>query len=249
MYGGPGTSSLGQIVYTNVTLKFLVGFAYGVTALQLSTPSWMDEEHFDIVAKVPAGATRADMLPMLQSLLEERFQLKVRHELRETQAYALTVGKNGSKMKAYPMLLPEGVLEGGRPKFTGVDKDGLPIIAPGQVTGVRKISNGQTRISMTLQPMKQVTDILSYDLRQPIVDQTGLTGRYDFHLTFATEGGGALPAVPDGGDLSTAPPQASDPAPTLISAVESQLGLKLERKKLPVDFLVVDHAEKQPTEN
>lgn len=91
--------------------------------------------------------------------------------------------------------------------------------------------------------------ILSTRLQQPIVDQTGLTGRYDFHLMFATEGGGALSAVPDGGDLTAAAPQASDPEPTLISAVESQLGLKLERKKLPVDFLVVDHAEKKPTQN
>jgi len=120
---------------------------------------------------------------MLQNLLEERFRLKVRHELRETQAYALTVGKNGSKMKEHPMLLPAGVLEGGRAKFTGVDKDGLPVIAPGQVTGVRNISNGQTRISVTLQPMKQLTDTLSYELQRPIVDQTGLTGRSDLLIS------------------------------------------------------------------
>jgi uncharacterized protein (TIGR03435 family) len=191
------------------------------------------------------------MLLMLPSLLEERFQLKVRHELRETQAYALTVRKSGSKMKAYPMLLPEGVIEGGQPKFSGSDKDGLPVIPPGYATGVRGTSNGQTRIAMTLQPIEQLSDLLSYTLQRPVVDQTGLTGRYDFHLAFAAEGSVTPPAVPplsgDGDAIATT--QAADPAPTLMNAVQNQLGLKLEQKKLPVDFLVVDHAEKTPTEN
>jgi uncharacterized protein (TIGR03435 family) len=92
VYGGPGTPSPGQITYTNQSLQFLIAYAYDVRLNQLSAPSWMDEERFDIVAKVPAGAVKSEIPLMLQSLLGDRFQLKVRHESKEMQAYALTVG-------------------------------------------------------------------------------------------------------------------------------------------------------------
>lgn len=249
--GGPGTSSPGQIAYNHLNSRALIFRAYDVKPYQLSEPSRMDEEYFDIVAKVPAGKTKEDIPLMLQSLPEGRFQMKVRHESRETDAYALTVGKNGPKTKAYAMLLPEDFVEGVPPRFQGVDKDGFLIVPPGYAIGVMGSSNGQTRITIARQPVSSLCGFPSRIPQQPLVDQTGLTGRYDFHLRFATEGV-ALPAVPPPpgeGDLSAPPPQASDPAPVLINAVQNQLGLKLEPKRLPVDFLVVEHAEKKPTKN
>jgi len=250
--GGPGTSNPGQIAYNDLNLKSLVFLAYDIKPYQLDSPSWMEGEYFDIVAKVPAGATKDDMPLMLRNLLAERFQLKVRYESRESEVYALAVGRTGSKMKEYAKLLPEGFAEAVLPKLQGIDKDGFPIIPPGYAIGIMGSSNGQTRITISRQPMKSLCDFLGRTLQQPVVDQTGLTGRYDIHLVFATEGGAAGPAGPPptgAGDSSAAAAQAQDPAPTLMSAVQSQLGLRLDRKRLPVEFLVVEHAEKKPTEN
>src|ERR1035438_3266039 len=102
--GGPGTSSPGQVAYNDQSLKNLVFIACKVQFYQLSTPAWMDEEYFDVLAKVPAGATQDDVRLMLQHLLADRFKLTMHHESRETQGYALTLGKTGSKMKASPAL-------------------------------------------------------------------------------------------------------------------------------------------------
>ena len=248
--GGPGSSDPGQIAYTNYLLKDLVYRAYEVPPHQLSAPSWMDDgERFDIVAKVPPGATKTDVPLMLQNLLEERFHLKVHHESREAPAYALTVGKNGSKTQEYAVPLPADIVEAAR--ITGYDKDGVPIVRPGYSTGMMGSANGQTFIAIARQPIGSLCQFLSKILQTPVVDLTGLTGRYDVRLHFAVEQIAPLATSAPSGEtgLSPAAPQASDPAPTLVEAVQNQLGLKLEAKRLPVDFLVVEHAERRPTEN
>jgi uncharacterized protein (TIGR03435 family) len=246
--GGPGTSDPGQIVYTNVDLNGLIFQAYDVRPYQLSLPAWMLETRFDVTAKLPAGATRKDLGLMIRNLLEERFQMKVHHEARETEAYALTVGKSGSKMTAYPMALPEGFSDGMLPRLTGFDKDGFYIAPPGSVMGMMWSADGQTRINMVREPIQQLCAFLARTVQRPVVDQTGLTGRYDAHLRFAVETD--VPAQhPPGEDDPAEAAKAGDPAPSLFQAIQSQLGLKLERKKLPVDILVIDSATKTPTEN
>lgn len=206
----------------------------------------MAEARFDIAAKVPAGATQDDLRVMLQNLLVERFQLKLHHESRETQAYALTVGRDGPRFAAFPSELPEGATDALLPRPTGIDKDGFFLFPPGSVVGMMGSADGQTRILLVRKPVTELCSFLARLLDAPVVDQTGLTGRYDVHLKFAVE-----PESPqsDGGDPAPKVPNASDPAPELFRALEKQLGLKLERRKLPVSFLVVDSANKTPAEN
>jgi len=246
-FGGPGSLTPGEKSYLNMSVKDLVVRAYDAVPNQLIVPPWMEGgERFDIFAKVPAGAAKADMPLMLQSLLEERFHVKVRHESREAQAYALAVGRSGSKMNEYPALLPPDFIEA--PRVTVVDKDGVYIVAPGYAVTMMGSQDGVARLSMAREPIRQLCRFLSQALQRPVVDQTGLTGRYDARLHFADNQ--IAPPTPSGeAGLSPAAPEASDPAPTLTQALQAQLGLKLEPKRLPVDFLVVEHAERMPTEN
>ncbi len=236
--GGPGTSDPTQITYRYQNLRNLVFWAYEAKSYQFDMPAWMSDAYFDIAAKVPPGATKSDVTVMLRNLLIERFHLKVHHEERETQAYILTIGKNGPTMPAYPMELPDGAADGVIPKFKGYDKDGFLIAPPGAVTSLIMHNGGQTRINSFREPIRILCSALSNILKAPTVDQTGLTGRYDIRLRFAEDAGPPADSA-----------AASDPAPTVFSAVQTQLGLKLEPKKLRLDFLVADSADKMPTEN
>jgi len=244
--GGPGTSDPGQIVYGNWPLRSLIFQAYNVRVNELIAPEWMIDARFDLAAKLPARATFDDLRVMLQNLLSERFELKLHRETREMQAYGLTVGKNGAKMTSYPMELPEGSTDAFFPHPTGMDKDGFFLFAPGATAGMMGTRDGVTRILLVRKPMAELCDFLSRVLQTPVVNQTGLTARYDAHLKFAAE---SEPPQSDDDDAVPVVPNAPELAPSLFRAIENQLGLKLERKKLPVDFLVVDAARKTPIEN
>jgi uncharacterized protein (TIGR03435 family) len=240
--GGPGTADPGQIVYANQSLRDLIFQAYRAMPYQLIAPSWMDEgERFDIVANVPAGADKAAVPLMLEALLEERFHVEVSHEFREAQAYLLTVAKGGAKIKQYEAALPANFIEA--PRISGVDEDGVPIVSTGYVATMLGSNEGQTFIVMAREPIGSLCSFLSRVLKQPVVDGTGLAGRYDARLLFAAEPGGTPPSSED------TQSEASSPAPALREAVRKQLGLQLEPKKLSVDFLVVKQADKRPTEN
>ena len=270
MRGGPGTPDPGQITYTNVTVKNVLTQAYGVKSFQISGPGWLDSERFDIVAKLPRGATKAEFRAMLQNLLAERFKLTLHREKKDLPMYALVVGRNGPKLK-------ESV-DGPAPKEGGpadgpaatmgrvtVGKDGFPVMPPasGGSAAAMMLMNGNARMTATKQPMAGLAEMLSNQLDLPVVDMTGLTGKYDYTLYFAPEGlaGMRLPAglpppppnAPPPGESGPGMAAASAPdaqsSPNLFTAVQEQLGLKLEQRKGPVDLLVIDHLEKAPIEN
>jgi uncharacterized protein (TIGR03435 family) len=272
--GGPGTSDPGQITYSNMTLKSLMVAAYGVKTYQVSGPSWMDTERFDIVAKVPQGATKDDVKLMLQNLLDERFKLTLHREKKDLPMYALVVGKNGPKMKESPQDDPDAKDAAKDQGSSGADaqkakqalenamrtvvRDGaMPQPPPGAGQGTRiMMMPGRMRMMATRQTMAQFAETLANQMDRPVVDQTGLTKNYDFTLDFAPEAGGrgpmgiALPSSPpQSGDGGTPNDVDSQPAPSLFTALQEQMGLKLEQKKGPVDLLVVDRLEKTPTEN
>lgn len=247
--GGPGTSDPTQITYHNLSLEHLIARAYDVRVYQLSAPSWMAEERFDIVAKVPAGATVEDVRVMLENLLAERFRLKLHREPRPTDVYALSIGEHGPKMKAYEAQLPAGIVEAASARYT-LDKEGFAVVPDGYASGVMFSKDGDTRITITRQPIGKLCDFLSNVLQRPVIDQTGLTGRYDVRLSFANDQRpGPEGPVSHDGDRAPVVPVAPDPAPSVFGAVQKQLGLKLVLKKLPVELLVVDYAEKTPIEN
>jgi uncharacterized protein (TIGR03435 family) len=242
--GGPGTSDPTRIVYHDRSLTQLVYLAYDIKSYQATLPSWMSEVHFDIVANVPAGATKAGLQVMMRNLLEERFQLRTAHESRNVAAYALVVLKSGIRAKAYPKDLPSGIVET-TPRFrSGEDKEGFIIIPDGNATGVVSTRDGLTRFSFARVPIGYLCNALAAVLLAPVVDETGSSERFDIHLAFAKETYATPTPIRDSTEA-----QASDPAPTLFTAIQKQLGLKLERKTLPVDFFVVLSCEKAPRPN
>jgi uncharacterized protein (TIGR03435 family) len=280
MRGGPGSPDPGQITYTNVTLKSVLMQAYGVKGFQISGPNWLDSERFDIVAKLPRGATKEQFKVMLQNLLAERFKLTLHREKKDLPMYALVVGKNGPKLKE--SVDEPAPKEGDAPKAGGLaaddamaaavmrklamGKDGFPVLPPGaggRGATALMLTNGGARMSANGQTMAGLAEMLSNRLDLPVIDMTGLTGKYDYTLSFSPDGLGGmmppagiappLPAGPPPGEGAPGMPMAGAPdaqsGPNLFSALQEQLGLKLEQRKAPVDLLVIDHLEKVPIEN
>jgi len=178
------------------------------------------------------------------------------------------VGKNGPRMKE---SVEDAAPKGGGPadgpaavmgKPT-VDRDGFPVLPPaagGRTAVSLALMNGNVRMTASKQPMSGLAEDLSRQLDLPVVDMTGLTGNYDFTLYFAPEGlagmrlpGGPPPNAPPPGEGGGGMPMASTPdgqsSPNLFSALQEQLGLRLEQRKGPVELLVIDHVEKIPTQN
>lgn len=250
--GGPGTSDPGQVTYRSMPLKFLLTLAYGVKNYQITGPGWLDTERYDIIAKIPPDTNKEQFALMLQSLLADRFNLTLHRETKDLPLYELVVAKSGPKLKPYvddpnaaPMPPPGTPLQMG--------KDGFPKIPPG--ANIMMMMNGRIRMGASKQTIARLADTLSGQLGKPVVDKTGLTGEYDFTLDFSTEGlaqpGFAPPPPPPPGAAGgpTPGPALDQDAPTLLAAVQEQLGLKLDSKKGPLDLLVIDHADKVPTEN
>jgi len=201
----------------NTTLSSLITFAYGLHPKQIvGAPAWIESDKFDITAQpdLPGRPNDKQWKAMLQGLLADRFQLKFHHEKRELAVYALEVAKSGSKLtksQGDPNGLP------------GMFFRGLGILPANNAT------------------MQDFAGLLqSAVLDRPVVDQTGLTGRWDFTLNWTPDDSqfvGMGIKVPPPSDKPDAPPG-------LFTAVQEQLGLKLDSIKAPVDVLVVDRVEK-----
>jgi uncharacterized protein (TIGR03435 family) len=240
--GGPGTSSPGQITYTNQPLRQILMNAYGVKADQISGPGWLETERFDISAKVAAGTTNEQANVMMQNLLVDRFHLFLHCEPKEMDAYALTLGRTGAKLA--PAATATSPAEAGTPTLGRAGKDGWPALPPGQPGIAATNQNGHVRLRARESPLSDFTRLMASQLGTRVVDQTGLTGKYDFELEFSTEGlvgrlGQALPPPTEA--------EAQD-LPTIFGAVQ-RLGLKLQKTKAPVEILVIDRIEKVPGEN
>jgi len=202
-------------------------------------PAWIHSDLYQIDAKAEGPASQAMMSgPMMQKLLEDRFQLKIRRETREAPVYALTVAKGGPKLQPFK----EGSC------IPADSAKGAPA-APGQRTCSAVV--GRSRPNVTLKAQAASLDyfakLLGLVLDRPIIDKTGIKGMYDFHLEFAIDE--TTPRFLPGGDMAPQPAEPwDDPAgPTIFTAIQ-QFGLKLEPAKGPRDFLVIDHVGK-PSEN
>jgi uncharacterized protein (TIGR03435 family) len=238
--GGPGTADPSQVTYTNLRLKDLLLTAYAVKSYQISGPDWLDAERYDIAARIPPGTTKEQFTLMLQNLLTERFKLAVHHMTKHLSLYELVVAKNGPKLRRGvddPSAPPPSVP--GAPPPPG--KNGLPIVQPGHFAIMAM--NGRLHIEARQLSMARLADMLANQLNRPVWDKTGLSGEYDYSLEFAPEGlGGAVTLPADN-------PVGERDALSLFAAVQEQLGLKLQKKTGAIDVLVIDHADKVPTEN
>ena len=210
-----------QVLTIGTTVNDLVTFAFGLHARQVvGGPSWMESEKYDVTGQ-PEGQglpNERQMRAMLRALLESRFQLTSHRETRELSAYALVVGQGG-------------------PKLTKNDSNpnGLPSLLF-RGLGVLPVNNA------TMADFAGVMQLAVLD--RPVVDRTGLQGRYDFTLTWTPD------ETQFAGFGVRIPPPSNDPSapPVLFTAIQEQLGLKFDSVRAPVEVLIVDRIEK-PSEN
>ena len=251
--GGPGSQDPGMWRCENFSLRNLITFAYSLNSFQLTGPDWLQEQRFDISAKVPEGTTREQFNIMMQNMLTERFQLTVHHEAKDMAKYDLVVAKNGPKLKE-TLETPAASVDASAgpqaaPKPMAIGKDGYPELAPNRAG--MAIMNGHARMFYPKSTMEMLAARLQGQLGKPVTDATGLTGKYDIGLYWnaSTMRASAPAAAPSGGGPAPMAAPDGDGGPTLEKAIQDQLGLRLEAKKGPVDILVVDHVEKLPTDN
>ena len=241
--GGPGSSDPALYTCQNISLSNLVTMAYRIAYYELSAPDWATVTRFDLRAKMPEDTTKEQLALMMQSLLADRFKLAVHRESREIQRYELTVAKNGPKFKeaAAPAPADSAAIAPGPPKL---DKEGYPVIGP---RGGMAIMYDKARLYQPEMTMTMLAGQLSAQMRGPVVDATGLTGKYEISLYWSA-GDSLRTAAPTPGGGPT-PVDTVSTGPDLKQALQEQLGLRVESKKGPVEFVIVDHAEKTPTEN
>lgn len=249
--GGPGSADPERITGSFITLQGLLRQAYGVDFDQIQGPSWLAEERYELAAKVPPGTTKEQVPLMLQALLQERFKLTLHHIQKDFPVYELTIAKGGLKITENTETLEPAKL---RDPQLPPDPDGYPQIAPGKsgmasnpVSGLNRMTARGMPLSMLLlQVRASVGTLTGPNTYAPgrIVDKTGLTGVYDFKLEFAGNMG-----IGSGLSLPTGSGGEPTGGLTLVEAMEKQLGLKLTKSTAPYDVLVIDHAEKVPTEN
>jgi uncharacterized protein (TIGR03435 family) len=239
MMGGPGSGDPTRMRYRNFSLRALVNTAYGVPYDQVEGPGWTEEIRYEIIATLPKDATRDQSMIMLRNLLKDRFHLEFHRETRELPVYTLVVAKNGPKLAVSKPIEPAAQdTPKTEPGPLKRDKDGYPILRPGmQMAMVSEKGHPMARIQGRDEHIAQLVNMLSGQLRSPVIDSTGLAEKYDFTLSWVPQPPGGLP------------PDTEEFGPSIFSAVQEQLGLKLISKKGPVELLVIDRAEKTPTEN
>jgi len=231
----------GRVIATNVVLRDLIRFGYfiygGDFDLRVNAPDWIKTARYDIEGRTPGRVSQARAMAMLRHLLAERFALKVHYEARERPAYTLVLarsdGRLGPNLTANPTdcaalsAANEAARAAGAPPAVPFDPDRRPIC------GTRGGPGTNTSGAMT---MEQFALQLARTVGRPVVDRTGLKGGFDWDLHWAAE-----PTSPDRAG-------AGDSGPSIFTALQEQLGLKLEATTAPIEVLVVDRVE-QPSEN
>jgi len=255
----------------NLNTRFLIEYAYGHRSIPpydtlrpsqvMGGPSWINTERYDVDAKVedtlgekfhkdlpdkngsdsPGQEVTDQIRLMVQSLLAERFNLKVHREMREAPVLALVVAEGGPKFLNTTFPERDAAM-----RDPSQPPPRLPPCPPGMWCAIRRASMSE------LAPM--LWDLGEHqwlpDIGRPVIDQTGIKGDYDIQLQWAPQQGpGTMPMEPNDGNPgggAAAPPEPS--GPSIFTALKEQLGLKLESTKGPVEYVVVDHVER-PTEN
>lgn len=203
--------SSGTITIRNQPFRFIMQWAYDVPPAQIDGPVWFRDTPFDIVAKAGGPADEAQLRLMLRTLLADRFGLKLHTESRGMQAYAITVAKGGPKFQESPTEGPFSL------------ERSSPVVLNAHHARMRDLAQG-----------------ISGEIGQPVIDATGLTGRYEIHMDLSPYL--VRPAGETaGGQL--------DMMGILFTGFQDLLGLKLESRKETVEVLVIDHVDKTPTEN
>jgi uncharacterized protein (TIGR03435 family) len=204
-HDGKTVTTPGNVAMRDVTAATCIKFAYVVQDSQISGPEWLQSDHFDILAKADAPVAEDQLKLMMQAMLADRFKLSFHRQNKELTAYAMTVAKGGAKLKES---------------------------AAGTKPYRENSAIGTVARAMT---MKEWADFVSGPLRMPVVDITGLKGRYDFSLDFTAYLPGGEQAMNVAFDNANG---------IVIAAMQGELRLKMESRKETVEVLVIDHVEK-----
>jgi uncharacterized protein (TIGR03435 family) len=238
-----------------LSLKDYLGIAYKLKEYQIQGPDWLASARFDIVAKLPAGATAEQVPQMIGALLADRFQMKTHRDSKEFPVYSLVVGKGGPKLKASAADAPAA-------DSPDSSKGAVNVVAAASTTGTVidlgkgasiSIEYAKNRIEAKKVNMVGFADTLGRFTDKPVVDMTGIQGTYDFALEFSPEDFRAMlirSAVIAG---ATLPPEAlklldSASGDSIAIALDT-VGLKMEPRKAPLEVLVIDRMEKTPSDN
>jgi len=216
--GGGFNLSPGHLNAKNQSLRDLVEFGWDLKDYQVSGgPSWVESEHYEVIATFPAATSRADRARMMQAMLADRFGLVVRHVSKEVSGYALIAAKGGPKLHA-----------------PGSEE-------PGMMLG-RSRATGQRTLTATSQAIVNLASILSDIMGRPVEDRSGVDGKFDFSMAWT-------PDAVDGGTGAAGgkvlpPPENNEPGPSIFTALQETLGLKLESAKVKVPTVEIEKAEK-----
>lgn len=196
----------GKLSATNITVKSMLEVAYGVNSQQIGGPAWIDSDRFDLAATSPEGVADTEVKPMLQALMKDRFGLAAHIEMREMPVYNMVVGRDKLKIRPFdPAVAP---------------------LHPAMMPGATNATAGN-------QTMPEIADLLGRITGRPVIDKTGLEGRYAYFIQYGQLGGTSGP----------------EQAPDIFGAVQEQLGLKLESARASLRMIVVDNINRTPTEN
>ena len=216
---------------THVTLQALIGLAYRVPSFEISgDASWVRSDRFDFECKAEDPTADNNQLRlMLQSMLEDRFGLELHRETRESAIYALVVSKGGAKIRLSSDQTPA---------------DDVSPTKPGDAPNHGGLLSGNGLLVGNGIPLSRLATVISPQLERMVVDRTNLTGRYDIQLRWTPD---SRELQPDNGGTRPQLPNISD-APSFFTAIQEQLGLKLESTRGPVEVIVIDRAHR-PSEN
>ena len=230
--GGPGSADPGYYRCAG-SLYVVLTHVFKARTWELSAPAWLNDVPVEINAKLPEGATREQLTPMLLNLLADRFKLTFHREKREMAAYELVFIKMGPKLKEVSGPgVPATQSAPGQP--AAVDGEGFPVFPGGD--GWR-VMNGRGRIQFQRQTMYSFAYLLAQFTGRPVIDATGFGDKhYALTLSWYND-----PPAGSAAEL--------DSGPDIFKALQDQLGLKLESKKAPIEVTVIDHMERSPTQN
>ncbi len=256
-----------------ISLMELVCKAYDVKSFQVQGPDWLKSvfgaQRFDIIAKMPEGSNKSQVPQMLQAMLADRFKLVIRKEKKEQSVLALVVAKGGPKLKeSAPIEAAALPPEAGGPTAasTGSNQVSIKPNASGAMIsdgdGLQQkvsVADGKMHYEITGITMAKFVDTgVTPMVDKPVIDVTDLKGRYDITMDIpmaelmnvARKMGAPVPNAPGGGGADSNRPAdaASEPTGSIYGILQS-LGLKLEPRKMPIDFIVIEKVEKLPSDN
>jgi len=238
----------GRYDVAGVPLSLVVGQALGSPVDRIfGLPDWVNTELYTITAKAPDDPPPAAIATnvMLANLLRDRFHLATHRETRQLPVYDLVFARTDKRFGPGLKLASPECQAALAARLEAVQRGGAvpgPLVGPNDACNSARINPGIVGFNGV--PMSMIAQVLTQSVGRPVIDKTGLTGYFDYTLQWAPQPGSVMPFQPAGGP-PVAPPPAADPdGPNLFTAVQEQLGLKLESSRGPVEVIVIDRLEK-----